>query len=170
MGKVYKLCDCGFMNIFEEGDIAPRRCEECGRNILQKDTFSLEEYEKKKAENEEPEEEDTSKEKTECQVGLFKLVNEEKNIEIVLPEHDDFVIGREGIGREYFGTTVSRNHLYVSPRGSMGFSVVDKESLNGTKINGEVIAKGATKIVIPGNTITLDINESGITFTLLKIE
>lgn len=169
MSKVYKLCDCGFMNIFEEAGIAPRRCSECGRNILGKDTFPLEEYEKKQ---EEKKEEITESPETEGEKeqGIFKLVNAEKNIEIILPEHEDFILGREGVGKEYFGTTISRNHLYVTPTGRLGIRVTDKESLNGTKVNGELLSKGITKIVVPGNTITLDANETGVTLTLQLIE
>lgn len=170
MSKVYKLCDCGFMNIFEESDVAPRRCSKCQRNILQKDTFSLDEYEKNQAQKEEEEAKSSSEDTQESQQGIFKLVNTEKNIEILLPEHEDFVLGREGIGSECFGTTISRKHLYVTPTGRLGIRVTDKESLNGTKVNDEVLTKGITKIVVPGNTITLDVNESGITLTLQRVE
>lgn len=165
MAKVCKLCDCGFLNIYEEHDIAPRRCEQCGRNILQKDTFDYEEYQKQQVEEVQPEVEEKPAVK-----GLFKLVCEQKGIELILPEDEDFVLGREGVGAEVFGNTISRNHLYVTPRGRLGISVVDKESLNGTKVNDELLAKGVTKIVVHGNTITLDVNDTGVTLTLLRIE
>ncbi len=173
MGKVYKLCDCGHINVFEENEIAPRRCAQCQRNILQKEIFSLDEYEKRKSEEESEAENateeavDTTKEENR---GLFKLVNKEKGIEIILPEHDDFIIGRDYIGSEVFGSTISRKHLYVTPTGRLGIKVTDKESLNGTKINDELLAKGTPRIVVPGNTITLDINNSGITLMLQRIE
>lgn len=170
MSKVYKLCDCGFMNIFEESDIAPRRCSECQRNILQKDIFSYEEYEKSLTEEKNEDKPEKSPEEKPVQKGMFKLVNKEKNIEICLPEKEDFIIGREGLGQEYFGKTVSRKHLYVTPTGSLGIRITDKESLNGTMVNGEQLAKGITKIVVPGNSITLDVNNTGITFILQRIE
>ena len=170
MGKVYKLCDVGHMNIFEENGIAPRKCSECGRNILQKDILSLEEYEKNQTAIKDEEAKESSQNIQENKGHGFKLVNTEKDIVIFLPENDEFVLGREGIGKEYFGATISRKHLYVTPTGSLGIRVTDKESLNGTKINGELLLKGITKIVIPGNTITLDVNETGLTFILQRVE
>ena len=80
------------------------------------------------------------------------------------------MLGREGLGSCYFGTTISRKHLYVTPTGRLGIRVTDKDSLNGTKVNDEVLSKGITKIVVPGNTITLDTNETGITLTLQRVE
>lgn len=170
MSKVYKLCDCGFMNIFEDSEIAPRKCFECTRSILQKEIFSLEEYERKQEENQMSTSDEAPQDSEASGQGIFKLVNLEKNIEIILPEHDECIIGREALGGEFFGKTISRKHLYVVPTGRLGIRVTDKESLNGTKVNDEILSKGITKIVVPGNTITLDINESGITLTLQRIE
>lgn len=171
MAKVYKLCDAGHMSIFDEQDAAPRKCAQCGRNILQKDIFPLEEYEERSKEQEKKAEgQQKGSEEKPPAAALLKLVNAEKGIGIILPDKEDFIIGREGVGAEVFGDTVSRKHLYVTPVGRVGISVTDKESLNGTKVNGEVLPKGTAKVVTPGSTITLDINETGITLTLQRIE
>ena len=31
----YKLCDCGIKNVFEHRGLAPRKCEKCGRSLLE---------------------------------------------------------------------------------------------------------------------------------------
>lgn len=170
MSKLYKLCSCGFMNIFEESEAAPRNCAKCTRSIMKIDTFSLDEYEEKQSENAEEKTPVPADEKENEREFLFKLVNTEKNIEILLPANDEFVLGREGVGCEHFGSTISRQHLYVAPTGRLGIRVTDKDSLNGTKVNGELLPKGITKIVVPGNTITLDVYETGITLMLQRVE
>ena len=96
--------------------------------------------------------------------------NEEKDITIELPLNEDFIIGRSGIGSKYFSNTISRNHLYVTPRGGLGITIVDKESLNGTSVNGEPLEKNVEKLVLPGGLVTLDVNETGITFELVKLK
>ncbi len=172
MAKLYKLCDCGHMNIFDETEIEPRTCPECTRSLLRKDIFSLDEYEKRKMQEEAEKEETVTEEedKTSESGAILKLVNDEKNIEIILPAHEDFVIGREAYGKGVFGSTISRNHLYCSPVGTIGLRVVDKDSLNGTKINGEIIPKGKPKILGIGDELTLDINSGGISLKLKRME
>lgn len=165
MAQKYKLCDCGHLNIFEETETAPNKCEKCTRKIMHKSIFRLEDY-KPPEEVEEKKDEETVEDEDEGEV-YFTLVNDERGIEIVLPE-EDFILGREGVGASVLPATVSRKHLYVTPKGRMGIRITDKGSLNGTLVAGKVLPKDTPKIVLAGQTITLDVNSTGITLTLKR--
>lgn len=168
MAQKYKQCLCGHLNIFEEEDAAPNKCEKCNRNIFNRSIFYLADYkppEEEKSEGETPEEE--APEEAEGEEYLA-LVNEERNIVIEIPE-EDFVLGREGIGAEVLPSTVSRKHLYVVPKGRMGIGVTDKGSLNGTMVEGKPLPKDTYKVVLAGQSITLDVNSTGITLKLKRM-
>ena len=164
MSQVYKLCDCGHLNIFEDTEVAPRKCAKCPRNLLTKEIFPLSKYKPQEEKAEEPAPE--TKPEPAAERSLFKLVNREKNIEILLPPFEDCVLGRAGLGAEFMPNTVGRKHLYIFPVGRMKLSVKDENSLNGTLINGELLPKGEGRMLLPGDTITLDAKGTGITFEL----
>lgn len=146
----YKLCDCGTKNTFEHRGLAPRKCKNCGRELLE---FSVIDEDL----IDEQEEIITDQPSNDISLDRFyySLITPDGQGEIIIPSSGG-VVGRNALGSELLEKhhAVSREHIKVSYRGRIGLLIEDI-SKYGTFINGEQLVKGATKFARDGDKIKL---------------
>lgn len=117
----YKLCDCGTKNMFEHRGLAPRKCEKCGRSLLEVSVVDEELVE---------EQEEITDEKTSEDISLdrfyYSLNTPDGKEQIVIPSSGG-IVGRNALGAELLGkhNAVSREHIKVSYRGRIGLLIED---------------------------------------------
>lgn len=155
-----KVCTCGEKIVFERRLSFPDNCPSCGRKLVDfmihnEDDPRIEELMKdhKDAEKAEREEKplsagtDSNKKKY-----VLKLSN---GREIEIPE-EGCIIGRAELGAEKLAefSSVSRQHLRVTPRRNVGVLVEDISSY-GTLVDGQRIVKNSPVRVVAGSKITL---------------
>ncbi len=144
----YKLCDCGTKNLFEHRGLAPRKCEKCGRSLLE---FSVV--------DEDLVEDDVIEENPSEDIALdlfyYSLNTPDGTGQIVIPSSGG-IVGRNALGAELLEKhhAVSREHIKVSYRGRIGLLIEDI-SKYGTFINSEQLVKGTTKFAHEGDVIKL---------------
>ena len=146
----YKLCDCGKKNVFENRGLAPRRCESCGRSLLD---FSVADEDD---EHEEVEESQASG-FDELSIETFHYTLEDLcgNYAIAIPPSGG-IVGRAALGAENLeaNRAISREHIRVSYRGHIGLLIEDI-SRYGTFLNDERLVKGTPKFAHEGDMVTL---------------
>lgn len=155
-----KVCSCGEKTVFERRLGFPDHCPACGRRLVDFLTYSeddprVEELMKGRtgAEDRETEENVVSGGTTGGRgTYFFKLSN---GREIRIPE-EGCVIGRTETGAEELAEfpSVSRQHLRVTPRRSIGVLIEDI-STYGTLVDGQKIAKNFPMRVSAGAKVTL---------------
>lgn len=146
----YKLCDCGTKNVFEHRGLAPRKCQNCGRSLLE---FSVIDED---LENE-PEELVDEVPVTDISLDRFyySLDTVDGTEQIIVPSSGG-IIGRNALGAEIFESNhaVSREHIKVSYRGRIGLLIEDMSKF-GTFVNDEQLVKGTAKFARDGDIIKL---------------
>lgn len=146
----YKLCDCGTKNMFEHRGLAPRKCEKCGRSLLEVSVVDEDLVE---------EQEEITDEKTSGDISLdrfyYSLNTPDGKEQIVIPSSGG-IVGRNALGAELLGkhNAVSREHIKVSYRGRIGLLIEDM-SKYGTFINNEQLVKGSARFARDGDVIKL---------------
>ena len=147
----YKLCDCGTKNLFEHRGLAPRKCHNCGRSLLEASVVDedLVEAIEDVVENQ-SEDIDISLDQL-----YYSLITPDGTGQIIIPMSGG-IVGRNALGAELLekNLAVSREHIKVSYRGRIGLLIEDR-SKYGTFINDEQLVKGATKFARDGDIIRL---------------
>lgn len=146
----YKLCDCGTKNMFEHRGLAPRKCENCGRSLLE---FSV--VDEDLVDDEEEPIEEKPSEDIALDQFYYSLNTPDGTGQIVIPSSGG-IVGRNALGAELLEkhNAVSREHIKVSYRGRIGLLIEDK-SKYGTFVNDEQLVKGTTKFARDGDVIKL---------------
>lgn len=146
----YKLCDCGTKNMFEHRGLAPRKCENCGRSLLE---FSV--VDEDLVEDDEELVEEKPSEDIALDQFYYSLNTPDGTGQIIIPSSGG-IVGRNALGAELLEkhNAVSREHIKVSYRGRIGLLIEDK-SKYGTFINDEQLVKGTTKFARDGDVIKL---------------
>lgn len=147
----YKLCDCGTKNLFEHRGMAPRKCKNCGRSLLEVSVTDEED----EAEEQESAREAEPAEEPEEEQFFYSLDTLDGKSRIVIPA-EGAVIGRAALGAELLAEhrAVSREHIYVAYRGRIGLQIEDRSKF-GTFVNGEQMIKGTAKFARDGDVIRL---------------
>jgi len=156
-----KICTCGKKVIFERRFNFPDLCPECGRRLMDFQTYSEEDL---PAEVDEKNVQDTVAEnevisnnpvvETDNGKIVYVLRLEDGN-EICIPDEGG-IIGRTEIGAEILApyNSVSRKHIKIIIRRNIGVMIEDLSSY-GTLINGHRIEKNSPTRVETGAVITL---------------
>lgn len=146
----YKLCDCGTKNMFEHRGLAPRKCEKCGRSLLEVSAVDEDSVEEQEEISDDNHSEDTLVE------GLYYSLNTPDGKEQIVIPSAGGIVGRNALGavmlREH--SAVSREHIKVTYRGRIGLLIEDI-SKYGTFINGEQLVKGTAKFAHDGDVVKL---------------
>ncbi len=147
----YKLCDCGTKNHFEHRGLAPRKCENCGRSLLEFSVVDEDLIE----ENEVEDEGTTPSEDIALEQLYYSLDTPDGTAQIIIPSSGG-IVGRNALGADILESdhAISREHIKVSYRGRIGLLIEDI-SKYGTFINGEQLVKGANKFAREGDIIKL---------------
>jgi len=151
----YKVCEtCEVPNGWTESS-----CESCGASL--DGIFPTELEEQKESVEAAPQEQVPAPVEASPVVSKtlvlgmeLKLVSQKEGTEIPLP-HQGGVLGREGIGMEYFSKSpyVSRHHVQVFHTEN-AYTIIHQGS-NPTKINGVVLEKGVEYPIKAGDQITI---------------
>ena len=150
----YKLCDCGSRNIFTHRGLAPRKCENCGRSLLE---FSVvdEDDEQDYVDVELAPQNINAPGDLEVERFYYSLVALDNSGEITIPSSGG-IVGRAALGSDLLqkNRAISREHISVIYRGRIGVLVEDRSKF-GTFINGEQLIKGTPKFARDGDIIKL---------------
>lgn len=145
----YKMCDCGFRNIFEDLSFIPRKCEECKRSLEGRPIQEFDETVEETVVDEIKEVVET------CESGLFYIQD------IHTEECDDIPVEGGLLGRAHIGwrifqkhPSVSRAHIEVSYYKNLGLRIKDI-STYGTYLNDEKLTKNSMETVFEGDVIKL---------------
>lgn len=156
-----KVCVCGEKIVFQRRMSFPENCPSCGRRTVEYSTYPeddpmveelLRQYNAARANNDEsPSEQDGNSSPADSHYSL-QLDN---GIVISIPDEGG-IVGRTEIGAEELADypSVSRKHLKVIPRRSVGVIVEDLSSY-GTLIDGKRIEKNSPVRVVSNSVITL---------------
>ena len=156
-----KVCVCGEKIVFQRRMSFPENCPSCGRRTVEYSTYPeddpmveelLRQYNAARANNDEsPSEQDGNSSSADSHYSL-QLDN---GIVISIPDEGG-IVGRTEIGAEELADypSVSRKHLKVIPRRSVGVIVEDLSSY-GTLIDGKRIEKNSPVRVVANSVITL---------------
>lgn len=149
----YKLCDCGKKSFFEHRGLAPRKCANCGRSLLE--FMVIDETDVLNEEQEEAEDDDNQE--LEVDSFYYSLDTLDGKGSIIIPSSGGIV----GRGYECLGSdilqerrSVSREHIYVVYRGRIGLLIEDRSKF-GTYINEERLVKNVPKFAREGDIIKL---------------
>lgn len=156
-----KICTCGKKVIFERRFSFPDQCPNCGRRLMDFQTYSEEDL---PAETEVNQSSETVVENEVINKKPFAEINEvntsyvlrlEDGNEICIPDEGG-IIGRTEIGAEILApyNSVSRKHIKVIVKKNIGVMIEDLSSY-GTLINGQRIERNSPTRVEPGVIITL---------------
>ncbi len=146
----YKLCDCGVKNTFEHPGLAPRKCKNCGRSLLQISAVNEDLEEEQEERVEETFAEDLSPDRF-----YYSLDALDGSGSIVIPPSGG-IVGRNALGAEILAKdlAVSREHIKVTYRGRIGL-IIEDISRYGTYINDGKMVKGTRRFVREGDIIRL---------------
>lgn len=156
-----KICTCGRKVVFERRFNFPDLCPDCGRRLMDFQTFSEDDL---PAEVDEKNEHDTVVEnevisnnpaiETDNKKIAYVLRLEDGN-EICIPDEGG-IIGRTEIGAEMLApyNSVSRKHIKIIIRRNIGVMVEDLSSY-GTLVNGHRLEKNSPTRVEVGAVIAL---------------
>lgn len=146
----YKLCDCGLKNIFEHRGMAPRKCKDCGRSLLECSVMDED-----AVKEQEEEQEVLSVEELDIDRFYYSLDVPNEKGQIIIPPSGG-IVGRNALGSELLANckAVSREHIKVTYRGRIGLLVEDLSKF-GTFINDEQLIKGTSKFARAGDVIKL---------------
>ena len=156
-----KTCTCGKKVIFERRFSFPDQCPDCGRRLMDFQTYSEEDLPAEKEVNQSTEtvvEKEVIKKKSFVEtdkVNTSYALHLEDGNEISIPDEGG-IIGRTEIGAEILApyNSVSRKHIKVIVRKNIGVMIEDLSSY-GTLINGQRIERNSPTIVKSGAIITL---------------
>jgi len=164
-----KICACGKKVVFERRFSFPDQCPDCGRRLMDFQTYLENEVPENTEENNIDNSEDES-----VKNNIDSVLDEKKNTEsikesenicyalrledgneISIPEEGG-IIGRTEVGAETLApyNSVSRKHLKVYVRRNIGVMIEDLSSY-GTFVNGQRIERNSLIRVNPGAIITL---------------
>ena len=156
-----KICTCGKKVIFERRFSFPDQCPDCGRRLMDFQTYSEEDLPAEKEGNQSTEtvvEKEVIKKKSFVEtdkVNTSYALHLEDGNEISIPDEGG-IIGRTEIGAEILApyNSVSRKHIKVIVRKNIGVMIEDLSSY-GTLINGPRIERNSPTTVKSGAIITL---------------
>lgn len=156
-----KICTCGKKVIFERRFSFPDQCPDCGRRLMDFQTYSEEDLPAEKEVNRSTEtvvEKEVIKKKSFVEtdkVNTSYALHLEDGNEISIPDEGG-IIGRTEIGAEILApyNSVSRKHIKVIIRKNIGVMIEDLSSY-GTLINGQRIERNSPTRVKSGAIITL---------------
>ena len=136
--------------MFEHRGLAPRKCENCGRSLLE---FSVVDEDLIENQGENVDEKPT--EDIALDQFYYSLNTPDGTEQIVIPSSGG-IVGRNALGADLLENhhAVSREHIKVAYRGRIGLLIEDK-SKYGTFINDEQLVKGTTKFARDGDVIKL---------------
>lgn len=156
-----KICTCGKKVIFERRFSFPDQCPDCGRRLMDFQTYSEEDLHAEIEVNQSTETVVENKVinkkpfvETDKVNTSYALRLEDGN-EISIPDEGG-IIGRTEIGAEILApyNSVSRKHIKVIVRKNIGVMIEDLSSY-GTLINGQRIERNSPTRVESGAIITL---------------
>ena len=144
-----KICTCGKKVIFERRFSFPDQCPDCGRRLMDFQTYSEEDLPAEKEVNRSTEtvvEKEVIKKKSFVEtdkVNTSYALHLEDGNEISIPDEGG-IIGRTEIGAEILApyNSVSRKHIKVIIRKNIGVMIEDLSSY-GTLINGQRIERNS---------------------------
>lgn len=145
----YKLCDCGVKNVFAHRGMAPRKCSDCGRSLLEVSVVDEDLIEEDEEIIEQPSED------LDVDRFYYSLEAVDGSGSIIIPSSGG-VIGRNSLGADILEhkKAVSREHIKVTYRGRIGLLIEDISKF-GTFVNDEQMVKGSNKFAREGDTIKL---------------
>ena len=156
-----KVCVCGEKIIFQRRMSYPENCPSCGRRTVEYSTYPeddpmveelLRQYNASGANNDESQ---TEQEGNSSSTDSHYSLQLDDGEVISIPDEGG-IVGRTEIGAEELADypSVSRKHLKVIPRRSVGVIVEDLSSY-GTLIDGKRIEKNTPVRVVSNSVITL---------------
>lgn len=151
----YKMCDCGDKIVFAQRNLAPRKCSNCGRNLIGNTVYEEEKAETDIKEEVEKEFEKESDEPEKLSEFYYSLEDLDGKFSISIPRTGG-IVGRASIGAAELAqySAISREHIKIQYRGHMGL-VIEDISKFGTSINEERILKNTAHFIREGTVIKL---------------
>lgn len=149
--RICEYCD-------HKNDTSFLECEECGADLSFIHPTIVKDHESKDDLNDKPSVGQENQENTllkTMRLAKLKLVSMKNRIVIDIP-FEGGMIGREGtISLHTFEENlyISNEHAEIILKND-GYVVIDRQSTNGTKINGEKLEKNIEYKILPGDEIT----------------
>lgn len=156
-----KICTCGKKVVFERRFGFPDQCPDCGRRLMDFQTYSEEDappeivVDKISEVVEQPKETEITSSIEMGDEVINYVLRLEDGSEIAIPDEGG-IVGRTEIGAEVLApyNSVSRKHIKVIIRRNIGVMIEDLSSY-GTLINGQRIERNSPIRVEKGAVITL---------------
>lgn len=155
-----KICSCGEKIVFERRLSFPDNCPSCGRRLVDFLTYNVDDPKVQELLNCSSGKEDSEEQKPTANESYSPKATKyalqfASGAEIIIPDEGG-IIGRTELGAELLADypSVSRKHIRVIPRRSLGVIIEDMSSY-GTLVDGKRIDKNIPTRVTDKSTITL---------------